>query len=81
MTHGSKNPNLTNLINGAVFDTGLRICALHACSAGFGRADEAVEMNPPGTREGRRIIQGNFERIIVTADVLEEAANRSGHVP
>lgn len=36
VAHGSKNLNLTNLINGAVFDAGLRICTSHACSAGFG---------------------------------------------
>lgn len=42
---------------------------LRACLTGFGKADEAVETNSPETREGSRIMEGNFERITVTADV------------
>lgn len=42
---------------------------LHACFTEFGKADEAVEVNSPGTREGRTIMEGKFERIIATADV------------
>lgn len=81
---GQKNLHLANLIKVALFDTGLRTCVLHACSTGFGKADEAVEMNSPGTRQSKRIMEGNFERIIVTADVWRKrnirAVNVSDHI-
>lgn len=42
---------------------------LHSFFTEFGKANEAVERNSPGNREGRTIMEGKFEGIIVTADV------------
>lgn len=73
----------TFLINMTVFETGLKIWALHARFTEFSWADEALEASSPGTPEGRTIMESKFERIIVTADVWRKrniTASKHKHV-
>ena len=50
---------LSYLINVSFFNTSLRICMLQACFTVFGKADEAVKTNPPGTPERQRGQENN----------------------